>query len=167
VTARTSGDHGTRGITSFILTKDTCDLRSAGRWRRPRGRPAKTKGFRPGKKEDKTAGARATPASSSSRRHRSQGECPRHGGRGFVNFLKTLDGAHRHRRALPWHRGRRVREARKYAGTRKQFGRYIVSFRACLRPSDMATGNEADPPSLHGRPAHAGRPFLAEGGGNG
>jgi len=54
VTARTSGDHGTRGITSFILTKDTCDLDKCkvvgvGHV----GDLPKTKGFRTGKKEDK------------------------------------------------------------------------------------------------------------------
>ena len=54
VTARTQPGHGSRGITSFIVTKDTVDLEEAARV--GVGHAAdltKTKGVRAGKKEDK------------------------------------------------------------------------------------------------------------------
>jgi butyryl-CoA dehydrogenase len=85
VTARTSNEHGTRGITSFILTKDTCDL---ARCREVGVGHAedipKTKGFRAGKKT-RWGGAQA-PGNWRSKMPSCRWKRARHGGRRVREF---------------------------------------------------------------------------------
>ena len=173
VTARTEPGKGNKGITSFIVTKDTVDLdecRELGV-----GHAAdlpKTKGVRAGKKEEKMGWrasdtrelifedavvpkenvlgqARRTASSTSSRRST----------RGRIGIaalsLGIAEGAYE--------------EALRYAGVRKQFGRYIGSFQAVsFQLADMAMEIEAGTHLLY----HAawlkqnGKP-VQEGGGHG
>ncbi len=168
VTARTSGDHGTRGITSFILTKDTCDLaraRDVGV-----GHAAdlpKTKGFRAGKKEDKMGWR----ASDTRELVFEDAIVPKENvlgvpGEGFVNFLKTLDAGRIGIAALSLGIAEGAyEEARKYAAGRKQFGRHIASFQGvAFALADMATEIEAGTHLLYtaARLKQAGRPFKKE-----
>ncbi len=168
VTARTAHEHGTRGITSFILTKDTCDLekcRVVGV-----GHAAdlpKTRGFRAGKKEDQLGWR----ASDTRELVFEDAIVPEENvlgaaGEGFVNFLKTLDGGRIGIAALSLGIAEGAyEEARKYAGTRKQFGRYIASFQGvAFMLSDMATEIEAGTHLLYSaaRLKQAGRPFKKE-----
>ena len=87
-------------------------------------------------------------------------------GEGFVNFLKTLDGGRIGIAALSLGIAEGAYdEARKYAGTRKQFGRYIASFQGvAFALSDMATEIEAGTHLLYtaARLKQAGRPFKKE-----
>jgi butyryl-CoA dehydrogenase len=93
VTARTSPGPGHRGITSFIVTKDTVDLercREVGVGHAPD--LPKIKGVRAGKKEDKMGWR----ASDTRELHFQDAVVPKENvlgavGEGFVNFLKTLD----------------------------------------------------------------------------
>ena len=65
VTARTDPGPGNRGITSFIVTKDTVDLDALpDARRRPRGGPAQdARASGPGRRRTRWAGAPPTPAS--------------------------------------------------------------------------------------------------------
>ena len=173
VTARTEPGKGSKGITSFIVTKDTVDLeqcRELGR--RPRGRPAEDPG-RPRRQEggqDGLAGERHPRAGASRMR-----SCPRRTswarpGQGFVNFLKTLDAGRIGIAALSLGIAEGAyEEALRYAGVRKQFGRPIGSFQGVsFQLADMATGDRGrDPPPLPRRLAQAERQAVQEGGGHG
>src|SRR5690606_12543676 len=84
---------GTKGISSFILTKETCDLESATKYgigHDPELVPMP--GFRAGKKEDKLGWR----ASDTRELIFEDVEVPAENllgeeGRGFINFMKTLD----------------------------------------------------------------------------
>src|SRR5512142_987500 len=147
VTARTSPGGGNRGITSFVVTKDTVDLdraREVGV-----GHAAdlhKTPGVRAGKKEDKM-GWRASDTrelileDAIVPKENVLGEV----GRGFTNFLKTLDAGRIGIAALSLGIAEGAYEqALAYAGTRKQFGRAIGSFQGIsFQLADMALEIEA------------------------
>src|SRR5690349_872875 len=133
VTARTEPGSGNRGITSFIVTKDTVDVercRSVGVGHCDD--LPKIDGVRAGKKEDKMGWR----ASDTRELHFDNAIVPKENllgvrGEGFVNFLKTLDAGRIGIAALSLGIAEGAYEAaRQYAGTRKQFGKYIGSFQA-------------------------------------
>jgi alkylation response protein AidB-like acyl-CoA dehydrogenase len=168
VTARTTPGNETRGITSFILIKETTDLeqcRAVGVGHAedlPR-----TRGFRAGKKEDKMGWR----ASDTRELIFEDAIVPRENvlgvpGDGFVNFLKTLDAGRIGIAALSLGIAEGAyEEARKYAGARKQFGRYIAAFQGvAFALADMAMEIEAGTHLLYtaARLKQAGRPFKKE-----
>jgi len=168
VTARTQPGNGNRGITSFILTKETCDLERC----RTLGvghaeELARTRGFRAGKKEDKMGWR----ASDTRELVFEDAVVPKENvlgklGDGFVNFLKTLDGGRIGIAALSLGIAEGAfEEALRYAGVRKQFGRPIGSFQGVhFQLADMAMEIEAGAHLLY----HAawlkqnGKPFKKE-----
>jgi alkylation response protein AidB-like acyl-CoA dehydrogenase len=168
VTARTEPGRGNKGITSFIVTKDTVDLdqtRTLGV-----GHAAdlpKTRGVRAGKKQDKMGWR----ASDTRELIFEDAVVPKENllgtvGQGFINFLKTLDAGRIGIAALSLGIAEGAyEEALKYAGTRKQFGRAIGSFQGVnFQLADMAMEIEAGTHLLY----HAawlkqnGRPFKKE-----
>ncbi|HEU4799591.1 MAG TPA: acyl-CoA dehydrogenase family protein [Gemmatimonadales bacterium] len=168
VTARTEPGIGSKGITSFIVTKDSVDLekcREVGVGHAPD--LPKTPGVRAGKKEDKM-GWRASDTrelifeNARVPRENLLGEA----GLGFVNFLKTLDAGRIGIAALSLGIAEGAYEAAlEYAGHRKQFGRYIGSFQGVyFQLADMALEIEAGTHLLY----HAawlkqnGQPFKKE-----
>jgi alkylation response protein AidB-like acyl-CoA dehydrogenase len=147
VTAVTDPSRGTKGISSFILTKETTDLekvKEVGIGHDP-SLPAMP-GFTAGKKEDKL-GWRA----SDTRELIFQDvEVPAENrlgdeGRGFVNFMKTLDAGRVGIGALSLGIAEGAFDAAlKYASQRKQFGHAIAHFQGVqFQLSDLATGIEA------------------------
>jgi butyryl-CoA dehydrogenase len=168
VTARTDPGGGHRGITSLIVTKDTCDLdrcRALGVGHADA--LPKIAGVRAGKKEDKMGWR----ASDTRELHFDGARVPKENmlgarGEGFVNFLKTLDAGRIGIAALSLGIAEGAYEAaRDYAGTRKQFGRYIGSFQAVsFKLADMATEIEAGTHLLYAaaRLKQAGKPFKKE-----
>jgi butyryl-CoA dehydrogenase len=167
-TARTTPGKGSRGITSFIVTKDTVDLdtcRALGV-----GHAAdlpKLKGVRAGRKEDKMGWR----ASDTRELIFEDAVVPKENvlgtlGDGFINFLKTLDAGRIGIAALSLGIAEGAYdEALTYAGTRKQFGRYIGSFQGLhFQLADLALEIEAGKHLLY----HAawlkqrGRPFKTE-----
>jgi butyryl-CoA dehydrogenase len=168
VTARTEPGRGNKGITSFIVTKDTTDLERC----RALGVGhatdlPKTKGVRAGKKEDKMGWR----ASDTRELVFEDAVVPKENvlgkpGLGFINFLKTLDGGRIGIAALSLGIAEGAyQEALRYAGTRKQFGRFIGSFQAVsFQLADMALEIEAGTHLLY----HAawlkqnGKPFKKE-----
>jgi butyryl-CoA dehydrogenase len=168
VTARTEPGRGTKGIASFIVTKDTVDLdrtRELGV-----GHAAdlpKIRGVRAGKKEDKMGWR----ASDTRELVFEDAIVPRenilgNSGEGFVNFLKTLDAGRIGIAALSLGIAEGAyEEALRYAGVRKQFGRPIGSFQGIhFQLADMALEIEAGTHLLY----HAawlkqnGKPFKKE-----
>ena len=168
VTARTETGKGSKGITSFILTKETCDLaktREIGI-----GHDAslpKIAGFRAGKKEDKMGWR----ASDTRELVFEDAIVPQENllgtpGAGFINFLKTLDAGRIGIAALSLGIAEGAyAEAVKYAGVRKQFGKAIGSFQGVhFQLADMALEIEAGTHLLY----HAawlkqnGKPFKQE-----
>jgi len=168
VTARTEPGSGNRGITSFIVTKDTVDVE------RCRGVGvghcddlAKIGGVRAGKKEDKM-GWRASDTRELTfedavvPKENVLGEL----GQGFTNFLKTLDAGRIGIAALSLGIAEGAYEqALAYAGVRKQFGKPIGSFQGVsFQLADMAMEIEAGTHLLY----HAawlkqnGKPFKKE-----
>jgi butyryl-CoA dehydrogenase len=168
VTARTEPGTHSRGITSFIVTKDTTDLDTCRALGVGHAEDLpKTPGVRAGKKQDKM-GWRASdtreliledavvPAEDVLGRD----------GEGFVNFLKTLDGGRIGIAAVSLGIAEGAyEEALRYAGTRKQFGQYIGSFQGVsFQLADMAMEIEAGTHLLY----HAawlkqnGQPFKKE-----
>ncbi len=131
VTARTEAGRGNKGITSFIVTKDTVDLercKTLGI-----GHAAdlpKIPGVRSGKKEDKMGWR----ASDTRELIFEDAKVPKENvlgtpGQGFINFLKTLDAGRIGIAALSLGIAEGAyEEALRYAGIRKQFGRPIGSF---------------------------------------
>ncbi len=168
VTARTDPGHGHRGITSFILTKDSVDLEKC----RTLGvghtdELPKIKGFSAGKKEEKMGWR----ASDTRGLHFQDVKVPKENmlgarGEGFVQFLKTLDAGRIGIAALSLGIAEGAYEAaRAYAGTRKQFGKFIGSFQAIgFMLADMATEIEAGTHLLYtaARLKQAGKPFKKE-----
>jgi alkylation response protein AidB-like acyl-CoA dehydrogenase len=143
VTAVTDPAKGTRGISAFILTKDTCDLeraRSLGIGHAEALAPMR--GFTSGRKEDKL-GWRA----SDTRELIFQDvEVPAENllgseGRGFVNFMRTLDTGRIGIAALSLGIAEGAFEqALDYSCVRRQFGQPISSFQGVQFPlADMAT----------------------------
>jgi alkylation response protein AidB-like acyl-CoA dehydrogenase len=168
VTARTEPGRGKRGITSFIVTKDTVDLDTCRRLGVGHDEALpKVKGVRAGKKEDKM-GWRASDTrellfeDAVVPKENLLGEL----GNGFINFLKTLDAGRIGIAALSLGIAEGAfDEALKYAGVRKQFGRPIGSFQGVsFQLADMALEIEAGTHLLY----HAawlkqnGRPFKKE-----
>ena len=147
VTARTEAGKGNKGITSFIVTKDTVDLDKAREL--GVGHAAdlpKTRGVRAGKKQDKMGWR----ASDTRELIFEDAVVPKENllgrpGYGFINFLKTLDAGRIGIAALSLGIAEGAyEEALRYAGVRKQFGRAIGSFQAVsFQLADMALGIEA------------------------
>src|SRR5678815_2345192 len=147
VTAVTDPSQGTKGISSFIVTKPTNDLAAAKQYgvgHEP-SLPA-MKGFRAGKKEDKLGWR----ASDTAELILEDVEVPAENilgraGEGFVNFMKTLDSGRVGIAALSLGIATGAyEEAVKYASVRKQFGQPIASFQGiAFQLADMATEIEA------------------------
>jgi len=147
VTAVTDPSKGTKGISSFIVTKPTTDLEKT----RALGighddtLPA-MKGFRSGKKEDKLGWR----ASDTCELIFEDVEVPVENllgveGQGFTNFMRTLDAGRIGVAALSLGIAEGAfEEALKYATVRKQFGQPIASFQGIqFQLSDMAAEIEA------------------------
>ena len=147
VTAVTEPGAGTKGISSFILTKETCDLdaaRAVGVGHDDAIVPMP--GFRSGKKEDKLGWR----ASDTRELIFENVEVPAENllgveGRGFINFMKTLDAGRIGIAALSLGIAEGAfEESMKYSMERKQFGQSIVNFQGVSFPlADMATEIEA------------------------
>src|SRR6476646_955662 len=147
VTAVTDPSQGTKGISSFILTKETNDPEGAARvgvGHEP-SLPAMP-GFRSGKKEDKLGWR----ASDTAELILEDVEVPAENllgreGNGFVNFMKTLDSGRIGIAALSLGIAEGALEhALRYASERKQFGQAIANFQGIqFQLSDMATEIEA------------------------
>ncbi len=147
VTAVTDPTKGTKGISSFILTKESCDLekvRDLGIGHDPAFTPMR--GFRAGKKEDKL-GWRASDTRELIFEDVEVPEENRLGeeGRGFINFMKTLDAGRIGIAALSLGLARGAFEqALAYTSERKQFGRPIAEFQGVhFQLSDLATQLQA------------------------
>jgi alkylation response protein AidB-like acyl-CoA dehydrogenase len=147
ITAITDPSKGTKGISSFILTKHNEELEKA----RPHGighddtLPA-TPGFTTGRKEDKLGWR----ASDTRELIMTDVEVPaeqRLGeeGEGFINFMKTLDSGRIGIGALSLGIAEGAFEqALRYATVREQFGQPIAEFQGLqFQLSDMATEIEA------------------------
>jgi len=147
VTAVTDPGKGSKGISSFILTKDTVDLEKA----REVGighdeSLPKLRGFRAGKKEDKLGWR----ASDTRELIFEDVEVPAENrlgaeGMGFVNFMRTLDAGRIGIAALSLGLAEgALEESLRYASVRKQFGRPIAQFQGVqFQLSDIATEVEA------------------------
>ena len=147
VTAVTDPSMGTKGISSFILTKnsvdiDACRVLGVGHDDSIVAMP----GFRSGKKEDKLGWR----ASDTRELLFDNVEVPVENllgteGLGFINFMKTLDAGRVGIAALSLGVAQGAfEEALKYASVRKQFGQAIASFQGIqFQLSDMATELEA------------------------
>ena len=168
VTAVTDPGKGTKGISSFILTKETCDLaktREIGMGHSDALSPMK--GFTSGKKENKL-GWRA----SDTRELIFQDvEVPvenRIGeeGMGFINFMRTLDAGRVGLAALSLGVAQGAFEqALQYSVTRKQFGKSIAEFQGIqFQLADLATELEAARHLVYHAAwlAQNGRPFSKE-----
>ena len=168
VTARTDPGPGHRGITSFIVTKDTVDLDLCRQLGIGHAEDLpKIPGVSSGKKEEKMGWR----ASDTRELHFQDARVPRENmlgqrGEGFVNFLKTLDAGRIGIAALSLGIAEGAfNAAREYAGTRKQFGRYIGSFQGIsFQLADMATEIEAGAHLLYhaARLKQAGKPHKTE-----
>ena len=147
VTAVTDPKAGTKGISSFILTKPTNDLAETERvgvGHEP-SLPA-MKGFSAGKKEDKLGWR----ASDTAELIMQDVEVPKENllgqeGLGFVNFMKTLDNGRIGIAALSLGIAEGAYEqALEYSTVRKQFGKPISEFQGVhFQLADMATEIEA------------------------
>ena len=168
VTAVTDPAAGTKGISSFILTKETSDLdkiRALGVGH-DASLPALA-GFRAGKKEDKLGWR----ASDTAELIFEDVEVPAENllgteGLGFVNFMKTLDAGRIGIAALSLGLAEGAFEqSLRYTSERKQFGQAIVNFQGVSFPlADMATEIEAGRHLLYAatKLAQEGRPFGKE-----
>jgi butyryl-CoA dehydrogenase len=147
VTAVTDPARGTKGISSFILSKETCDLEEAsavGMGHDPALVPMP--GFRAGKKEDKLGWR----ASDTRELVMEDVEVPLENrlgeeGMGFKNFMRTLDAGRIGIAALSLGLARGAFEqALAYTGQRRQFGKAIAEFQGVhFQLSDLATQLEA------------------------
>ena len=167
-TAVTDPSKGTKGISSFILTKETCDLdkaREIGVGHDPS--LPNMKGFRAGKKEDKLGWR----ASDTRALFFQDVEVPvenRLGeeGEGFTNFMRTLDSGRIGIAALSLGIAEGAfEEALRYASVRRQFGKRIFDFQGVqFQLSDMATEIEAATHLVYHAAwlAQHGRPFGKE-----
>jgi butyryl-CoA dehydrogenase len=168
VTAVTDPSQGTKGISSFILTKDSVDLdacRAYGVGHDSSLTPMS--GFTAGKKEDKLGWR-----SSDTRELLFDNvEVPAENllgaeGRGFINFMKTLDAGRIGIAALSLGIAQGAfDEAVRYASERKQFGKAIASFQGIhFQLADMATEIEAGRHLMYHAAwlAQNGKPFGKE-----
>ena len=147
VTAQTDPSKGTKGITSFILTKETSDpekARAAGFG--SDGALSPMPGFRSGKKEDKLGWR----ASDTRELIMEDVEVPEENvlgevGRGFINFMRTLDAGRIGIAALSLGIAEGAfEEALRYANVRRQFGKPIYEFQGVQFPlADLAMEIEA------------------------
>src|SRR6185503_10890208 len=147
VTAVTDRSQGTKGISSFILTKATSDMgktQSVGVGNEPS--LPQMPGFRAGKKEDKLGWR----ASDTAELIMEDVEVPEENllgeeGNGFVNFMKTLDSGRVGIAALSLGIAEGAFElALQYSSVRRQFGQPIGNFQGIqFQLSDMATEIEA------------------------
>ena len=147
VTAVTDPAAGSRGISSFILTKETTDIEAArkvGIGHEP-SLPCMD-GFTSGRKEDKLGWR----ASDTCELIFENVEVPEENllgreGEGFINFMRTLDSGRIGIGALSLGIAEGAfEEALRYAKLRKQFGQPIASFQGVqFQLSDMATEIEA------------------------
>jgi alkylation response protein AidB-like acyl-CoA dehydrogenase len=147
ITAVTTPGRGTKGISSFILTKPTNDPESAqaaGIGHEP-SLPAMA-GFRAGKKEDKLGWR----ASDTCELIMEDVEVPAENllgeeGRGFANFMRTLDSGRIGIAALSLGIAEGAFEQSvRYASERRQFGQAIAEFQGIsFQLADMATEIEA------------------------
>jgi alkylation response protein AidB-like acyl-CoA dehydrogenase len=147
VTAVTDPSKGTKGISSFILSKESVDVAQC----RALGvghddSLPNMKGFTAGKKEDKLGWR----ASDTRELLFDNVEVPAENllgteGLGFINFMKTLDAGRIGIAALSIGIAQgALDESLKYASVRKQFGAAIASFQGVqFQLSDMATEIEA------------------------
>jgi butyryl-CoA dehydrogenase len=149
ITARTqsNGTKRNAGITSFIVTKDTVDLdrcREVGIGHRDE--ISKIDGVRAGKKEDKLGWR----ASDTRELYLEDAVVPKENvlgeeGKGFINFLKTLDAGRIGLAALSLGLAQgALDECLEYTSERKQFGRAVASFQGVhFALADMAMEIEA------------------------
>jgi alkylation response protein AidB-like acyl-CoA dehydrogenase len=147
VTAVTDPSKGTKGISSFVLTKESVDLEAC----RVHGvghdaSLPSMKGFTSGKKEDKLGWR----ASDTRELLFDNVEVPAENllgteGLGFINFMKTLDAGRIGIAALSVGIAQgALEQSLQYASVRKQFGAAIASFQGVqFQLSDMATEIEA------------------------
>jgi alkylation response protein AidB-like acyl-CoA dehydrogenase len=168
VTAVTDPSRGTKGISSFILTKPTNDpdaAAAAGVGHEPSLEAMA--GFRAGKKEDKLGWR----ASDTCELIMEDVQVPVENllgeeGKGFVNFMKTLDNGRIGIAALSLGIAEGAFEqALKYTSTRKQFGQAIANFQGVqFQLSDMATEIEAGKHLMYHAAwlAQNNRPFSKE-----
>ncbi|HEX2721796.1 MAG TPA: acyl-CoA dehydrogenase [Gemmatimonadaceae bacterium] len=146
VTAVTNAEAGTKGITSFIMTKEA-DLSQRGDASIGHDSSIPNmRGFKAGKKEDKL-GWRASDTRELIFEDVEVPEENRLGeeGMGFINFMQTLDAGRIGIAALSLGIAEGAFEqSLKYASERKQFGRAIANFQGIqFQLSDMATEIEA------------------------
>ncbi len=169
VTAKTDPSaKGGRGITSFIITKDTVDLERCAEV--GVGHAAdlpKTPGVRAGKKEDKMGWR----SSDTRELIFEDAVVPKENvlgpvGDGFKNFLQTLDAGRIGIAALSLGIAEGAYlKALEYAGVRKQFGRFIGSFQGIsFQLADMAMEIEAGTHLLYQAAwlKQNGKPFKKE-----
>jgi len=168
VTAVTDPSQGTKGISSFILTKESVDLahcRALGVGHDESLPPMA--GFKAGKKEDKLGWR----ASDTRELLFDNVEVPAENllgteGLGFINFMKTLDAGRIGIAALSVGIAQgALDESLKYASVRKQFGAAIASFQGVqFQLSDMATEIEAGRHLVYHAAwlAQQGKPFGKE-----
>jgi butyryl-CoA dehydrogenase len=146
-TAVTNPERGSKGISSFILTKDTVDLARVKELGIGHDDALpKLAGFRSGKKEDKLGWR----ASDTRELVLEDVEVPAENllgaeGMGFINFMQTLDSGRIGVAALSLGIAEGAyEEAVKYAAGRKQFGQAIANFQGVqFQLADMATEIEA------------------------
>jgi butyryl-CoA dehydrogenase len=168
VTAVTDPGKGSKGISSFILTKDTVDLEKAREVGIGHAESLpKLAGFRSGKKENKLGWR----ASDTRELIFEDVEVPAENllgeeGLGFVNFMRTLDAGRIGIAALSIGLAEGAFEASlRYGSLRKQFGQPIASFQGVqFQLSDMATEIEAGKHLVYHATwlAQLGRPFGKE-----
>jgi alkylation response protein AidB-like acyl-CoA dehydrogenase len=168
VTAVTDREQGSRGITSFIVTKPTTDLERA----RELGVGHSDQlefidGVRAGKKEDKM-GWRASDTRELILEDAFVPDANVLGevGEGFINFMQTLDSGRIGIAALSLGIAEGAFEqAMSYANERRQFGRRINEFQGLqFMLADMATEIEAARHLVYhaARLKAQGRPFVRE-----
>ena len=168
VTAVTDPSRGTKGISSFILTKKTSDMekiRGLGIGHDPS--LPEMPGFRAGKKEDKLGWR----ASDTAELIFEDVDVPVENlvgveGQGFTNFMRTLDSGRIGIAALSLGIAEGAYdEARRYATVRKQFGKPIGEFQGIsFQLADIATELEAGRHLMFHAAwlAQNGRPFSKE-----
>lgn len=147
VTAVTDPSQGTKGISSFILTKESVDLDACRTYGVGHDDSLPNmKGFTAGRKEDKMGWR----ASDTRELLFDNVEVPAENllgteGLGFINFMRTLDAGRIGIAALSIGIAQgALEESLKYASVRKQFGKPIAEFQGLqFQLSDMATEIEA------------------------
>ncbi len=168
VTAVTDPTKGTKGISSFILTKPTNDpaaTEAVGVGHEPS--LAAMPGFRAGKQEDKLGWR----ASDTAELVMEDVEVPEENllgaeGQGFTNFMRTLDNGRIGIAALSLGIAEGAFEqALRYTSTRHQFGQPVALFQGVqFQLSDMATEIEAGTHMVYHAAwlAQHGKPFSKE-----